>query len=142
MTVASILKEKGSEVVTAPATATLAEIAAMLDRHRIGAVLVTGPEGAIEGIVSERDIVSAVARFGPQALSLPAGEAMTRDVHVCDPADSIYEIMNVMTEHRIRHLPVMVDGELQGIISIGDVVKQRIAEVEFEASEMKRYIGG
>lgn len=142
MTVASILKEKGGEVVTAPATATLAEIAAMLDRHRIGAVLVADPKGAIEGIVSERDIVSAVARFGPQALDRPAGAIMTRDVHVCDPADGIYEIMNVMTEHRIRHLPVMVDGRLQGIISIGDVVKQRIAEVEFEANEMKRYIGG
>jgi CBS domain-containing protein len=142
MNVASILKQKGGEVVTAPATATTAEIAALLHRHRIGAVLVTGPDGAIEGIVSERDIVSAVARSGAPALDLPAGEIMTRDVHLCDPADGIYEIMNVMTEHRIRHLPVVVDGRLQGIISIGDVVKQRIAEVEFEADEMKRYIGG
>jgi len=142
MTVATILKEKGTEVVTAPAGTTVAEVAGLLNEHRIGAVVITGPDGSIEGIVSERDIVSGVARSGPQALGRPAGEVMTRTVHTCDPADSIYAIMNVMTEHRIRHLPVVVDGTLQGIVSIGDVVKQRIAEVEFEASEMKRYIGG
>lgn len=142
MTVASILKEKGSEVVTAPADTTIGEVANLLHRNKIGAVVITGPGGAIEGIISERDIVSAVARSGPGVLDRPSGEVMTRDVHGCDPADSIYEIMNVMTEHRIRHLPVVVDGKLQGIVSIGDVVKQRIAEVEFEANEMKRYIGG
>ena len=142
MTVASILKEKGGEVVTASEDATLAHIAGLLDQRRIGAVVITGPRGTIEGIVSERDIVSAVARSGPEVLSRQASEVMTRYVHTCDPADSIYEIMNVMTEHRIRHLPVVVEGKLEGIISIGDVVKQRIAEVEFEADEMKRYIGG
>lgn len=142
MTVASILKEKGGEVVTAPADASLADIAGQLDQRRIGAVVITGPLGTIEGILSERDIVSAVARSGPEVLSRPAGDVMTRHVHTCDPGDSIYEIMNVMTEHRIRHLPVVVDGKLEGIISIGDVVKQRIAEVEFEADELKRYIGG
>ena len=142
MTVASILKEKGGEVVTAPEHTTLADIAGLLDQRRIGAVVITGPRGTIKGIVSERDIVSAVARSGPEVLSRPASEVMTRYVHTCDPADSIYEIMNVMTEHRIRHLPVVVEGKLEGIISIGDVVKQRIAEVEFEADEMKRYIGG
>lgn len=142
MNVASILKQKGGEVVTAPATATTAEIAALLHRHRIGAVLVVDPKGAIEGIVSERDIVSAIARGGPQVLNRPAGEVMTRDVHTCAPGDSIYELMNVMTDHRIRHLPVVENGQLRGIVSIGDVVKQRIAEVEFEADEMKRYIGG
>ena len=142
MTVATILKEKGSDVVTAPAGMTVGEIAGLLNQHRIGAVVITGPGDSIEGIVSERDIVSAVARTGPGALSRPTGEIMTRDLHFCQPSDSIYEIMNVMTEHRIRHLPVVVDGRLEGIVSIGDVVKQRIAEVEFEASEMKRYIGG
>ncbi len=142
MTVATILKEKGGEVVTAPQDASLADIAGVLDQRRIGAVVITGPAGTIEGIVSERDIVSAVARSGPEVLGRPASEVMTRHVHTCDPADSIYEIMNVMTEHRIRHVPVVVEGRLEGIISIGDVVKQRIAEVEFEADEMKRYIGG
>jgi CBS domain-containing protein len=142
MSVANILKEKGTEVATAPVETTLAEIARTLHQRRIGAVVITGPGGAIEGIVSERDIVSGVAKAGPQVLGRPAGEVMTRDVRTCDPGDSIYEIMNVMTEHRIRHLPVVVDGKLRGIVSIGDVVKQRIAEVEFEANEMKRYIGG
>ena len=142
MTVASILKEKGAGVVTAPAGMTLAEIARLLNERRIGTVVITGPDETIEGIVSERDIVSAIARGGPQVLNRPAGEVMTRDVHTCAPGDSIYELMNVMTDHRIRHLPVVENGQLRGIVSIGDVVKQRIAEVEFEADEMKRYIGG
>jgi CBS domain-containing protein len=142
MTVANILKEKGAEVATAPAEMTIAEIASLLSERRIGAVVITGPDGAIEGIVSERDIVSGVARYGPEVLSGPASTVMTRDVHTCDPSDSIYDLMNVMTEQRIRHLPVVIDGKLQGIVSIGDVVKQRIAEIEFEASEMKRYIAG
>jgi CBS domain-containing protein len=142
MSVASILKEKGAEVATAPAEMTIAEVASLLSERRIGAVVVTGPDGAIEGIVSERDIVSGVARYGPEVLSGPASTVMTRDVHTCDPSDSIYDLMNVMTEQRIRHLPVVVDGKLQGIVSIGDVVKQRIAEIEFEANEMKRYIAG
>jgi CBS domain-containing protein len=140
MSVASILKMKGDEVVTASAEATVGEIAGLLGTHRIGAVLITGPGGAIEGIISERDIVAGVAKSGADVLSRPAGEIMTRDVHVCDPDDSIYEIMNVMTEQRIRHLPVVVEGKLRGIVSIGDVVKQRIADVEFEADAMKRYI--
>jgi CBS domain-containing protein len=142
MSVASILKEKGTEVATAPAEMTIAEVASLLSERRIGAVVITGPDGAIDGIVSERDIVSGVARYGPEVLSGPASTVMTRDVHTCKPSDSIYELMNVMTEQRIRHLPVVVDGKLQGIVSIGDVVKQRIAEIEFEASEMKRYIAG
>ena len=142
MTVATILNQKGSDVVTAPATMTVGEVAALLERHRIGAVVITGPGAAIEGIVSERDVVAGVARQGSQVLVRPAGEVMTRNVRFCDPSDGIYEIMNVMTEHRIRHVPVVVDGKLSGIVSIGDVVKQRIAEVEFEANEMKRYIGG
>ena len=140
MSVASILKVKGGEVVTAPTEATVGEVAGLLAQHRIGAVLVTGPGGSIEGIVSERDIVAGVAKSGAEVLGRPAGEIMTRDVHVCDPDDSIYEIMTVMTEQRIRHLPVVVEGKLSGIVSIGDVVKQRIAEVEFEADAMKRYI--
>jgi CBS domain-containing protein len=140
MSVASILKVKGGNVVTASAETTVREVAGLLGEHRIGAVLITGPGGAIEGIVSERDIVAGVAKSGADVLGRPAGEIMTRDVHVCDPDDSIYEIMNVMTEQRIRHLPVVVEGKLGGIVSIGDVVKQRIAEVEFEADAMKRYI--
>jgi CBS domain-containing protein len=142
MTVATILKEKGSNVVTAKAGASLAELARILSEHRIGALVVTGEADELVGIVSERDIVRAVAREGPDVLGRPAGDVMTRQLIVCGPDDSIYELMNLMTNNRIRHLPVVEDGKLKGIISIGDVVKSRIAEVEFEASEMKRYIAG
>lgn len=142
MTVASILKVKGNTVLTTPAGTSVAEVARLLKEHRIGAVVITGNGGEVEGILSERDIVSAIASKGPEVLSAPAEEVMTRNVLICQPSDSIYEIMNVMTENRVRHLPVVVDGRLEGIISIGDVVKQRIAEIEFEASEMKKYIAG
>jgi CBS domain-containing protein len=96
----------------------------------------------LRGIVSERDVVRAVARSGASALEGAVDTVMTKKVVVCRPEDSIYEIMSVMTDNRIRHLPVVVDDKLVGLVSIGDVVKQRIAEVEFEASEMKRYIAG
>lgn len=141
MSVATILKEKGHAVVTAPPGTTLAEITRMLVENRIGAVVITSGDG-IQGIVSERDIVTAVARRGPEALAAPAAEVMTTKVFTCRPDDSLYDLMNVMTQNRIRHLPVVVEGRLDGIVSIGDVVKARIAEIEFEASEMKRYIAG
>src|SRR5918994_1012474 len=134
MTVATILKEKGSAVVTAPVETTLIKITRLLNEHRIGAVVITGSGGRIEGIVSERDIVSAVARQGREVLNAAAGEVMTRKVFTCLPGDSLYELMDVMTQNRIRHLPVVVDGRLEGIISIGDVVKARIAEIDFEAN--------
>ncbi len=142
MTVATILKAKGTNVLTASASTSLAEVARLLNEHRIGAVVITGRGGEVDGILSERDIVSAIALSGPEILSSRASEVMTRNVLTCQPSDSIYEIMNTMTEHRVRHLPVVVEGRLEGIISIGDVVKQRIAEIEFEASEMKKYIAG
>jgi CBS domain-containing protein len=142
MTAAKILRDKGSGVVTVGAEASLAEAARTLSEHRIGALVVVAATGEPIGIVSERDIVRAIAREGQEALARPASEIMTRELIVCGPDDSIYGMMNLMTNHRVRHLPVVVDGRLQGIISIGDVVKWRIAEIEFEASEMKRYIAG
>lgn len=142
MSVATILKDKGHAVVTAPQGTTLAEITRMLVEHRIGAVVITGSGGGIEGIVSERDIVNAIGRQGHEVLGAPAAEVMTTKVFTCQPDDSLYDLMNVMTQNRIRHLPVVVDGRLDGIVSIGDVVKARMAEIEFEASEMKRYIAG
>ena len=94
----------------------------------------------VAGIVSERDIVRSIAAHGTDALGIPVSQIMTRKVEVCSPADTVLAIMNQMTERRIRHVPVVVDGKLVGIVSIGDVVKQRIAEAEYEAAEMKRYI--
>jgi CBS domain-containing protein len=105
----------------------------------VGAVVVLDGE-TIAGIVSERDIVRTVAERGELALKLPVAEIMTRKLEVCTPSDTVLALMNKMTDRRIRHLPVVVDGKLAGIVSIGDVVKQRIAEAEYEAAEMKRYI--
>jgi CBS domain-containing protein len=142
MTVAKILKTKGADVVAARPGTPLIDIARLLAEHRIGAVPVIDGKKRLRGIVSERDVVRAVARSGASALEGAVDTVMTKKVVVCRPEDSIYEIMSVMTDNRIRHLPVVVDDKLVGLVSIGDVVKQRIAEVEFEASEMKRYIAG
>jgi len=142
MTVATLLNEKGSSVVTAKAEVSLADIANLLSENRIGAVVIVDDQRHPEGIVSERDIVRAVAEEGASALVRKAGDIMIRKLVTCTPEDTTYEIMNLMTRHRIRHLPIVVDGRLSGIISIGDVVKSRIAEIELEANEMKRYIAG
>ncbi len=142
MTVATILKNKGADIVSARPATSVADIARLLAEHKIGAVPVVNAKGGLEGIVSERDVVRAIAQSGQAVLERPVEEVMTRKVLVCKPADTIYEIMALMTDNRIRHLPVVVSGKLEGLISIGDVVKFRIAEVEFEAEEMKRYIAG
>lgn len=142
MTVATLLNEKGASVVTARADATLADIASLLSENRIGAVVIVDGDRRPQGVVSERDIVRVVATEGASALSRKAEGVMVRKLVTCTPDDTVYEIMNLMTRHRIRHLPILVDGRLGGIISIGDVVKSRIAEIELEATEMKRYIAG
>jgi len=142
MTVATILKEKGDAVVTAGEDSSLADISQLLSGHRIGAVVIVDGEARPIGIVSERDIVAALARDGGAALDKLAGEVMARSIVSCKLDDSIYELMNLMTRHRIRHLPIVIEDKLGGIVSIGDVVKSRIAEIELEAAEMKRYIAG
>ncbi len=142
MTVATILKNKGTDIVSARPGTSIADIARLLADNRIGAVPVVDERGHLEGIVSERDLVRAIARSDHDVLGRPVDEVMTRKVVVCKPEDTVYELMGLMTDNRIRHLPVVAGGKLQGVISIGDVVKFRIAEVEFEAEEMKRYIAG
>ena len=139
MTVARIINEKGRGVVTAAASASLAEIAALLSEKRIGAVVIVAEDG-IRGIISERDIVRAVAKFGNEALSKLASDWMTARVVMCRPEDTIHDVMQKMTSGRFRHLPVVVDGKLAGIVSIGDVVKHRIEEVEREAEQIREYI--
>src|SRR5262245_16934812 len=121
MTVASILKAKGSNVVALQPGTRLAEAARILHQHRIGAVLITGPGARILGILSERDIVTALATTGAPALDCPINDFMTADVRSCRPSDSIERVMELMTKGRFRHLPVVDDGQLLGIISIGDV---------------------
>ncbi|MCW2308454.1 CBS domain-containing protein [Rhodobium gokarnense] len=140
MTVAAILSDKGREVITASPEATLSEVCETLAARKIGAIVLTGEGGSIAGIVSERDVVRAVANGGAGALETAAADHMTRSVVTCSPQETINEVMERMTQGRFRHLPVMEGGALVGVISIGDVVKIRIAMAEQEAAEMRSYI--
>jgi CBS domain-containing protein len=140
MNVAAILNYKGRAVVTVPPTITLLEVARRLAQRRIGAIVVIDGHGALAGIISERDIIRALSDAGPECLQQPVGEVMTRQVVTCKETDTLDELMAMMTARRFRHLPVVTDGDLVGIISIGDVVKHHVAEIEMEATAMREYI--
>lgn len=141
MTVRAILEHKGSIVFTVNADADLETAARQLTQHRIGALLVDDGQGKYTGILSERDIVRACSNHGMQALQMPVAKIMTTKVLHCKPQDTVNYVMEMMTRHRIRHLPVVNEaGDLVGIISIGDVVKRRIEQAEQEAAEIKQYI--
>jgi CBS domain-containing protein len=140
MTVKTILSIKGSEVITIAPTATLEEAIAVLAKNRIGAVVVLGPEQRVIGILSERDIVRALSEHGASALKQPLAQTMTRIVVTCGESDTISEIMERMTRGRFRHLPVIEQERLVGIISIGDVVKERLGEMEHESEQLRDYI--
>ncbi len=140
MTVSTILAAKGREVVTSQPHRTLHEAAKVLAERRIGALLVTDADGSLKGILSERDIVRAVATSGGEALKDPVSKHMTAKVVTCSEDDLITLVMEEMTRGRFRHLPVVKDGKLAGMISIGDVVKQRIAETEAESRSLRDYI--
>ena len=133
MTVKTILSTKGSEVITIAPTATLEEAIAVLAKHRIGAVVVLGAEQRVIGILSERDIVRALSEHGASALKQPLAQTMTRVVVTCGEADTVSDLMERMTRGRFRHIPVLEQDRLVGIISIGDVVKQRLGEMERES---------
>jgi CBS domain-containing protein len=139
MTVRAILDLKGRDVVTITSGHTLAQAAEQLSSCKIGALVVLA-EQRIAGILSERDIVKAVAHSGAGALQSRIGDTMTSAVTTCDPYDTIAEVMNRMTAGRFRHLPVIEEGRLAGIVSIGDVVKHRLAEIERESSALREYI--
>jgi CBS domain-containing protein len=140
MTVSAILAVKGTEVATASPHRSRGEIARTLAEKRIGAILITGSDGAIKGIISERDIVRAIAAKGGAALEDSVSEHMTAKVVTCRRDDMIADVMEEMTKGRFRHLPVVEKGRLAGIISIGDVVKHRIAETVAESQSLKDYI--
>jgi CBS domain-containing protein len=140
MNVAAILRQKGRAVTTAPPSITLLEVARRLAHKRIGAIVVVDARGALVGIVSERDIIKALAETGPDCLMQPVSERMTRQVVTCRETDTVDELMAMMTVRRFRHLPVVTDGALSGIVSIGDVVKHHVAEIEMEATAMRDYI--
>jgi CBS domain-containing protein len=118
----------------------IATAIALLHARRIGAVLVRDERGAVQGVLSERDVVRGLSDHGAALLDQPVASLMTREVKTCAPDDSIDHIMAVMTERRVRHLPVMDDDRLVGVISIGDVVKHRLAEIESEAQDLRAYI--
>jgi CBS domain-containing protein len=140
MLVSHILNEKGRDVLSIQPDATLTDAASVLTRHRIGALIVRGDAGKLCGIISERDIVRAISDQGAAALGLPVRARMTADVAVCEETDTIAEIMETMTRCRFRHMPVVDHGRVCGIVSIGDVVKTRIAEAMREAQALKEYI--
>lgn len=140
MQVRHILRDKGREVVTISGDAMLSEAARLLARRHIGAVVVNDRDGGLAGILSERDIVRAVAEHSVAALGQNVNRYMTRAIATCCETDTVDELMETMTHGRFRHIPVVEDDRLCGIISIGDVVKTRIAETVREAETLREYI--
>jgi CBS domain-containing protein len=139
MIIGQILKSKGRGVMTAAPEDSIHEITLRLASRKIGAVIIL-ENGKVAGIISERDIIRLIAEHGPDALSMPAKDGMTRDVISCTRECTLDEMMETMTNGRFRHLPVIEDDELIGIISIGDVVKYHTAEVELEVTAMRDYL--
>lgn len=142
MLIETILNEKGGTVTTIPSASTLSQAAQLLDTKRIGAVVAVTESGELCGVLSERDIVRQMARHGGTALTMTVNESMTRGVITAHPSEDVDRCLGRMTDRRIRHLPVVEDGELKGIISIGDLVKHKIDEVTAEAEAMTAYIKG
>jgi CBS domain-containing protein len=140
MTVSIILAKKGCEVVTIEPNANLAAAVELLAKKRIGAVVIVGADRRVVGILSERDIVRALAEQGREALDGPVSAAMTRKVSTCHERETISSIMERMTLGKFRHVPVVDQGRLAGIVSIGDVVKHRLSEVERDSAAMRDYI--
>lgn len=142
MNVKHILERKGSAVTTIKPGATIGEAARLLAEARIGAIVVSEDGAAIDGILSERDIVRVIGTDGPAMLDRPVSAAMTANVVTCKPDDRLNVLMSMMTQRRIRHLPVVENGRMTGVISIGDVVKERMDEIEADAAAMRDYITG
>ena len=145
MTVNAILSRKGNDVVTIEPTATLCDAVKILDLHHIGAVVITGADRQILGILSERDVVRTLAHNvrvagGCQLCDEPVEKVMTREVVTCKQSDTVYDLMERMTTGKFRHVPVIEGGSLAGIVSIGDVVKHRVAEMASESNSLREYI--
>ncbi|WP_328327415.1 CBS domain-containing protein [Kribbella sp. NBC_00382] len=141
MKINDVLRGKGNQVVTISPEATVTELLALLAEHNVGALVVSADGSTVAGIVSERDIVRLLNRT-PDAGDVRVSAIMTEQVHTCGPEDLVDNLMRLMTDRRIRHVPVVTDGALTGIVSIGDVVKTRIGELEFEREQLSNYISG
>jgi CBS domain-containing protein len=142
MRIADILRSKGSTVATVAPTATLADLIGELATYNVGALPVVDSDGQLVGIVSERDVVRQLHANGPDVLYLQISEFMTAGVTTCAPGDNVADLARIMTAGRFRHLPVLVDGRLAGIVSIGDLVKARIDLLESERQQLQSYIAG
>ena len=140
MQIAQLLRRKGPDVATVAPDRSVREALAMLAEHGIGALVVSAGGDAVDGIVSERDVVRALHASGPGVLDGPVSALMTADVHTCVPGASVHDLARTMTDHRVRHVPVVEDGRLLGIVSIGDVVKARLDELEDERAHLVDYI--
>jgi CBS domain-containing protein len=145
MTVKAILSREGNDVVTISPTATLFDAVQILDAHRIGAVVITGADQCMEGILSERDVVRTLAHNirtagGCQLCDQSVEKVMTREVATCKYSDTVYDLMERMTTGKFRHVPVIEEGRLAGIVSIGDVVRHRLAEMASESNALREYI--
>jgi CBS domain-containing protein len=140
MNVEQLLSGKGHDVISMQPHRTLSEAIRTLSEKRIGAVVVMGADGALVGILSERDIIRALGELGPSALESAVSRSMTSKVVTCRPQTSVDELMEIMTTGRFRHVPVVENGRVTGIVSIGDVVKHRVAAIEAESQAMRDYI--
>lgn len=140
MRINDVLRSKPSQqVITVRPEAVVRELVALLAEHNVGALIVSSDGETVDGIVSERDVVRRL-HTDPSVLDGSVESIMTRDVRTCEGDSSVTDLMQVMTDHRIRHVPVLTDGKLTGIISIGDVVKNRIGELEFERDQLDHYV--
>ena len=137
MTIESILKRKGTDVTTIAPEASIKRAADWLSAKNIGALVVVTSENAVLGLISEREIVHAFSRYGETAASMPVKEIMRHGVTTVSPGESVNRVMKLMTQHRVRHMPVLSDGKLAGIVSIGDVVKHRLEDLELETNVLR-----
>lgn len=142
MRISDVIRRKGTEVVTIEPGASVRDLAELLARHGVGALVVSAGGGSVDGIVSERDVVRQLHARGPRVLESLVAEIMTRDVTSCGPDDEVEQLMRLMTDLRVRHIPVVVDGRLHGIVSIGDLVKHRIDELQNERDQLVGYLNG
>lgn len=142
MRVNDVINTKGSSVITARTDQSVTDLISLLNQHRIGAVVVTDDDRTVSGIAGERDVVRALGRYGAAALQRSIGEIMGGEVHTCTPDDEIAQVAGAMTEYRARHVPVMDEGHFVGIVSIGDIVKGRIDQLESERGHLVNYLHG
>jgi CBS domain-containing protein len=140
MRVADVLHTKGSEVATVPPKVSVTGLLDDLARHNVGALVVVDDAGAVVGIVSERDVVRRLNERGAEVLTASVEQIMTSPVVTCEPTEAVDRLAEIMTERRIRHMPVVEDGQLVGIVSIGDVVKSRIQQLESDREQLESYI--